>query len=150
MNELKPGVYRLTEDVVNPVRDKRKTDVWNAEKFKAGTKFIYEEFVDTRGKDDVPFTDKRLHILYRYGDARPNTKQWDAIVPKLMPIPESFETWLIERWHSPSDSIPARELFSKLGEMGRLTLKDLKEAWSEVEHDREIEWEREQRAKGQK
>lgn len=144
--DLTPGVYRLTEDVPNPERDRRRTrDAWHEENFKKGTWFIYTERHEKIGPDeDVSFVSKRLSIFGEYNDISPHSERWDPIVAKLERVPESIRSWMAFTWSSPSSQIPARDLFEKLGAMGRLTLKDIQEAYAEVERDWNEEWEREQ------
>jgi hypothetical protein len=133
---MKPGIYRLTEDVRNPEADLRTRNDWRTiGSWKAGTCFVIVEAKNHLASEMVGRTVMSTRIwaksFWAHQDIsldKPAHQQpvLDALLPKLVPVigPEAdFDFWFASNHH---ENQTARSLLLEAFRQGRIDL-----AWME-------------------
>lgn len=130
--DLKPGIYRLTQDVVNPHVDRRQKYDWRArEVLEKGAEFKVSQY--TPGREFAEITE--ISLVGEYSSHTVFARQaspglYEALVPHLVLVKETLGSVLA--FHDITgvsvNKMPLCRLLADLLDMNKITIEDVKAA----------------------
>ena len=129
---LKPGTYRLREDVP-PLRvDKRRTRDWRYNPIKAGMRFFYKEWTYSPRDDEFKITEHRLYPVgdYEHDSVTPDESTNTRILEELLERVEETPSLWIRREHG---GWYALEVLDRLWADGTISMAQVQEHAARVD-----------------